>query len=189
MNAYHQAVDFVRYAERAADLVNLRLDDVGDLRAALTARAQLAGRVTRQDVAVIRETRTEIRAVFEASARGDEQEVVRTLNALLVRFPVSPSISGHDAQTWHLHVAEVETSVAETLLAEALMGMAVVVCDHGAGRFGICNAEPCRNAFVDTSPNRSRRYCSERCSSRANVAAFRARHKAAADKPPATALR
>ena len=33
---------------------------------------------------------------------------------------------------------------------------------------------------VDTSPNQSRRYCSDRCSSRANVAAYRARQKAAA---------
>lgn len=182
-------MDFVQYAERAAALVNLPLDDVGDLRQALSERPQLAPRATRRDVGVLRETRTEIRGVFEASARGDEHEVVRALNDLLMRFPVSPNISGHDAQTWHLHVAEIETSVAETLLAEALMGLAVVVCDLGAGRFGICNAAPCRNAFVDTSPNRSRRYCSDRCSSRANVAAFRARHKAAADKDPATALR
>lgn len=180
MTAYDRAVDFVRYAERAAALVNMPLDDVGDLRRALADRGRLAARVTNRDVGVLREVRAELRGVFEASARGDEQEVVRTLNDLLVRFPVSPNISGHDAQTWHLHVAEIETAVAETLLAEALMGMAVVVCDLGACRFGICSAAPCVNAFIDTSPNRSRRYCSERCSSRANVAAFRARHRAAA---------
>ena len=33
--------------------------------------------------------------------------------------------------------------------------------------------------FVDTSPNQSRRYCSDRCSSRANVAAYRARRRSA----------
>jgi len=37
-----------------------------------------------------------------------------------------------------------------------------------------------KERFVDTSPNQSRRYCSERCSSRANVAAYRARQKAGA---------
>jgi hypothetical protein len=67
---------------------------------------------------------------------------------------------------------------AETLAAEGLMGMAEVVCDLGTDRFGVCAAARCTNVFVDTSPNRSRRYCSERCSSRANVAAFRARRKA-----------
>lgn len=60
------------------------------------------------------------------------------------------------------------------------MGMAIVVCDLGPDRFGSCQAAKCANVFVDTSPNRSRRYCSDRCSSRANVAAFRARRKAAA---------
>ncbi len=29
----------------------------------------------------------------------------------------------------------------------------------GVGRLGICQAAPCRNAYVDTSTNRSRRYC------------------------------
>ena len=50
----------------------------------------------------------------------------------------------------------------------------------GPTRLGVCSAPPCRQAYVDTSPNQSRRYCSERCSSRANVAAYRARQKAAA---------
>ena len=43
-----------------------------------------------------------------------------------------------------------------------------------------CDASNCDNVFVDTSPNQSRRYCSDRCSSRANVAAYRARQKAVA---------
>ena len=70
------------------------------------------------------------------------------------------------------------SSVADLLVAEALMGLAVVVCDFGVTRPGVCQASGCDDVFVDTSPNRSRRYCSERCSSRANVAAYRARRKA-----------
>jgi len=50
----------------------------------------------------------------------------------------------------------------------------------GPTRLGVCAAERCINVYVDTSPNQSRRYCSERCSSRANVAAYRARQKAGA---------
>ena len=53
------------------------------------------------------------------------------------------------------------------------MGLANLVCDLGATRLGICSEPRCDNVFVDTSPNQSRRYCSDRCSSRANVAAFR----------------
>ena len=67
----------------------------------------------------------------------------------------------------------------EMLIGEALLGLATLVCDLGPTRLGVCAAERCTNVYVDTSPNQSRRYCSERCSSRANVAAYRARQKAA----------
>jgi predicted RNA-binding Zn ribbon-like protein len=60
------------------------------------------------------------------------------------------------------------------------MGLSTLVCDLGATRLGVCDASPCADVFVDVSPNRSRRYCSDRCSSRANVAAYRARRRAAA---------
>jgi predicted RNA-binding Zn ribbon-like protein len=173
-------VDFLRYAEQAAQLVNAPLADADDLRVHLHERPWLAERVTRSDVRTLRRLQPQLRAAFEADPDQPE-DVVRLLNELLVRHPVSPFISGHDATNWHLHVAERESSVAETLAAEALLGMAVVVCDLGAERFGCCRAKGCGQVFVDTSPNRSRRYCSERCSSRANVAAFRARRKAGAE--------
>jgi predicted RNA-binding Zn ribbon-like protein len=194
-------VDFLRYAERAADLVNTPLEDEDDLANFLAGRPWLAKRIVAKDLVALRRLQREVRAVFElaqadseavaqaedsagnstgagAGQLANEQEIVQRLNELLKLHPVSPSISGHDKQTWHLHVAERESSVAETLAAEGLMGMATVVCDLGTDRFGVCAAARCTNVFVDTSPNRSRRYCSERCSSRANVAAFRARRKA-----------
>jgi predicted RNA-binding Zn ribbon-like protein len=59
------------------------------------------------------------------------------------------------------------------------MGLSTLACDLGPTRLGVCDASPCRHVFVDTSPNQSRRYCSDRCSSRANVAAFRARQRRA----------
>jgi predicted RNA-binding Zn ribbon-like protein len=168
-------VDFVRYAEQAADLVNAEIGDTSDLVIYLQPRPWLAERVNDRDTKAVRQLRSTLRSLFGA----DDTAIVTGLNNLLREHPVSPFISGHDAQSWHLHVAERESSVAETLAAEALMGMAVVVCDLGADRFGVCDASNCANAYVDTSPNRSRRYCSDRCSSRANVAKFRARKRAA----------
>ena len=67
-----------------------------------------------------------------------------------------------------------------SIFGESLLGLANLVCDLGPTRLGVCDAAPCTDVFVDTSPNRSRRYCSDRCSSRANVAAYRARRKASA---------
>ena len=172
-------MDFLRYAERAAELVNASLDDEADLRGLLRDRPWLAERVTGSDVRALRRLQRDLRLAFEATP-AQQDEVVRRLNDLLQRHPVSPFISGHDSTSWHLHIAERDSPVAETLAAEGLMGLAVIVCDLGADRFGVCAAAGCTKVFVDTSPNRSRRYCSERCASRANVAAFRARRRAAA---------
>ena len=103
------------------------------------------------------------------------------LNGLLARHPITPQISDHDAPTCTCTWGPARRSVAEQLVGESLLGLSTLVCDLGADRLGVCSSPPCTNAFVDASPNRSRRYCSERCSSRANVAAYRARRRAVAD--------
>ena len=173
-------MDFVRYAERAADLVNGDLDDADGLLALLHDRAWLHAEVTERDATNLRRFCKELRSVFASSDAGDEGAVVAQLNALLAKHPVTPYIAGStDGERWHMHVADRSSSVAELLIAESLMGLATLVCDLGAGRLGVCHASACESVFVDTSPNQSRRYCSDRCSSRANVAAFRARQKAA----------
>ena len=180
-------MDFVRYAERSAGLVNAELDDARALVDFLDQRAWLHEQVVERDATALRRFQRELRPVFEASNAGDEQSVVDQLNTLLAKHPVTPYIAGHsgpggrdgDGPHWHMHVADRQSSVAELLIAESLMGLSTLVCDLGATRLGVCDASPCSDVFVDTSPNQSRRYCSDRCSSRANVAAYRARQKAA----------
>ena len=173
-------MDFVRYAERSARLVNADLEDTGALVSFLDDRAWLQPQVVERDVAALRRFVKELRPVFEASNAGDERGVVAQLNTLLSKHPVTPYIAGHEPGRWHMHVADRSSSVAELLVAESLMGLSTLVCDLGASRLGVCHATPCTNVFVDTSPNQSRRYCSDRCSSRANVAAYRARQRAVA---------
>ena len=173
-------MDFVRYAERSADLVNAELDDADALVRLLDRRRWLHGQVVERDAMTLRRFQKELRPVFEASNARDEASVVEQLNALLAKHPVTPYIAGHEPGKWHMHVADRSSSVAELLVAESLMGLSTLVCDLGATRLGVCDATPCTNVFVDTSPNQSRRYCSDRCSSRANVAAYRARRRAVA---------
>jgi len=170
-------VDFVRYAERAACLVNAALSDLDDLRGFLADREWLVPHLGERDAAALRRAQRDLRLVFEASAGADETDVVARLNALLDRHPITPYIAGHDSQSWHLHVSNRSSSVSELLIAEALLGLATLVCDLSPLRLGVCSATGCSDVFVDTSPNQSRRYCSDRCSSRANVAAYRARRK------------
>ena len=173
-------MDFIRYAERAAALVNAVLADEEALHEHLADRSWLHRSVVAEDVPSLRSFQTELRAVFEASDVDDVRLVVSGLNGLLASHPVTPMISDHDPEHLHMHVANRAASVAELMIGEALMGLANLVCDLGATRLGICSEPRCDHVYVDTSPNQSRRYCSDRCSSRANVAAFRARQKAAA---------
>jgi predicted RNA-binding Zn ribbon-like protein len=172
-------MDFVRYAERSAGLVNADLGDATHLVGFLDGREWLHSSVSEKDVAALRRFVRELRPVFEASNAGDEFAVVDQLNALLAKHPVTPYIAGHEPGRWHMHVTDRDSSVSELLIGESLMGLSTLVCDLGATRLGVCDASNCTNVFVDTSPNQSRRYCSDRCSSRANVAAYRARQRAA----------
>jgi predicted RNA-binding Zn ribbon-like protein len=68
--------------------------------------------------------------------------------------------------------------------AGAAMGLAVRLTELGIERFGICRATPCKGVFIDTSAGRTRRYCSDRCTNRANVTAFRARKRGGEDPQP-----
>jgi predicted RNA-binding Zn ribbon-like protein len=178
-------VDLSSYAELAVRLVNTHdpahpdRDELRDLDALRTLVADLPHlnmRATRNDLDALRLLRAELRKIFSASAEGDGAEAVETLNALLIQHPIHPQISGHDGQRWHLHLTE-SGSVADKYAAGAVMGLAVLVTDIGTERLGLCQAASCDAAFLDTTTNQSRRYCSDRCASRANVAAYRARRQ------------
>ena len=173
-------MDFLQYAERSAALLNADLSEVDGLVAHLEDRPWLRQQATDRDCMLLRKFQRELRPVFEAGGAEDSGAVVTGLNDLLARHPITPRISDHDPAHLHLHVATASASVAELLTGESLLGLATLVCDLGPHRLGVCSSTTCTNAFVDTSPNNSRRYCSERCSSRANVAAYRARRKAVA---------
>jgi hypothetical protein len=170
-------VDFTSYAQGAAALVNARLDSAADLRSHLESRPWLLGLISADDLPPLRSIQHDLAALVDASAEGDGREVVRRLNELLGRHPIRPRISGHDETTWHLHVNDENASVAETVSSEALLGLTILITELGATRLGRCAAANCDNAFVDTSANTSRRFCSTRCSTRTNVAALRRRVK------------
>jgi predicted RNA-binding Zn ribbon-like protein len=154
-----------------------------------SSAAQLTGPA---DLPLMRELRSRLRAVFEEAAAGGELAAVGLLNQLLAEYPVSPQVSGHDhldesgRPRWHLHLADNAPTATANFAAVACMGLAIHLTELGADRLGICQAAPCRNAYLDTSTNRSRRYCSDRCATRANVAAYRARKRAEAAAASAT---
>lgn len=184
-------MELAYYSEFAVRLVNTEEPQRGtdsltsvDVVKKLFGNAERAGsNATEDDVQRLREVRARLRWVFEAARDGDEERAVNTLNDLLIEFPASPQISGHDTRDddgrplWHLHLAEQAENAAAGYAACACMGLAVQLTDLGIDRLGTCEAHPCQNVYLDTSTNRSRRYCSDRCATRANVAAYRARQR------------
>ena len=83
----------------------------------------------------------------------------------------------HDGWEYHLHAAPPGTSLADRMAVEVAMAFVDVIRQNELDRLRICDADDCDGVVVDLSKNRSRRYCSATCSSRVNVAAFRARHR------------
>jgi predicted RNA-binding Zn ribbon-like protein len=58
-------------------------------------------------------------------------------------------------------------SMADKYAAGAAMGLAVQLSELGVNRFGTCQAQPCQGVFIDTTADRTRRYCSDECAKRA----------------------
>jgi predicted RNA-binding Zn ribbon-like protein len=176
-------VDLSSYADLAVRLVNTsslgheggdQLTTLDGLRALVADREHLNHGISRVDLEALRQLRTEFRAVFVACSRGDGTDAAARLNELLIQYPVHPQLSGHDGQAWHVHYTE-SGSMSDKYAAGAAMGLAVRLTELGLDRFGLCQAAPCQGVFIDTTPEGTRRYCSERCANRANLTAFRAR--------------
>ncbi len=195
-------MELAYYSEYAVRLVNSEepergtdgLTSVEAARELFGPGTQSAARVVEADVARLRAVRTRLRGVFEAADEGDQVRAVDLLNQLMLEFPVSPQISGHDhldadgRPDWHMHLADHAANATAGYSATACMGLAFQLTTLGVDRLGICEAVPCRNAYVDTSTNRSRRYCSDRCATRANVAAYRARKRLESERSARSGL-
>ncbi|MEV3855154.1 CGNR zinc finger domain-containing protein [Streptomyces sp. NPDC050095] len=189
-------MELAYYSDYAVRLVNSEepgrgkdnLTSVEAVRELFGPSQEMARRVTETDLTRFRNVRARLRTVFEAADGGDEELAVNLLNSLMLEFPVSPQISGHHHRDddgrplWHMHLADHPSNATAGYAAIAAMGLAFHLTEYGVDRLGLCEAAPCRNAYLDTSTNRSRRYCSDRCATRANVAAYRARKRLEADR-------
>jgi predicted RNA-binding Zn ribbon-like protein len=170
------------YADRAVAIANSELPDLAATR--VLAREQLspwyARRTTETDRLALIDVRLKLRHVFADAAKGRHRLAVDRINNLLVAWPTIPRISGHADEDWHLHVTgsgPSEHPVADELIASAVYGLAITSTEQGFDRLGICADLSCGNVFLERNGGRPRRWCSDRCANRANVAAFRARNR------------
>jgi len=194
-------VGLTSYAELAVRLVNSASSDGGHqdklsgpeaFRELFADRSDLRGPVTRVDLDALRHLRDELTAVFSACTEGDPSVGVDLLNALLISHPVHPVIvpavgqARRERRPYQLSLSS-SGSVSDRFTTGAVMGLAAVLTQFGPDRLGRCGLACCTGVFVDTSPNGSRRYCSEQCANRANVTAFRFRRRTSAGGSAGTA--
>lgn len=126
-----------------------------------------------RDLHEIRALRARLRAVFHAR---DQAEAAQLLNAILADVSAVPRVSVHGDDP-HLHFEPEEGSPARWLAAITAMGLSVALIEGGFDRIGVCDSSTCNEVYVDTSRNKSRRHCSDTCTTRENVAAYRARQR------------
>ena len=171
-------MEYASYARGAVELLNNDFSSVDDLACHVGTRPWLLAQIREADLSAVRKLQAEIGAIFGAAVLGDEDGAISLLNEALERHPITARLVAHDAEGWHLHVGDSHRRVPEVLAAEALFGLATLTSQLGINRVGYCAAPGCNRAFVDASPNRSKRYCSARCATRMNVAALRQRGRA-----------
>lgn len=121
-----------------------------------------------------RTLRTRLRSVWDAP---DGEAAAGILNGILEQVGASPRISIHGDRGPHLHFEPERGDPIADLGAVTAVGLSVALIEGGWERFGTCESSTCDDVFVDTSKNRSRRHCSETCTTRESVAAFRARQR------------
>jgi predicted RNA-binding Zn ribbon-like protein len=139
---------------------------------------QIQETVTHSTLQQVRDLRTKIRALWLSETLDDLAE---ELNPLLGKTQISVQVEpdGTDL-TLRFDMPE-ETPLIQRLAIECARGLIALVQHYGLERMRYCAADPCQDVFVDTSRNKSRRFCSDRCANRYNVAAYRDRQKDAAD--------
>ncbi len=189
-------VDLTSYAELAVRLVNTAAaDGTGDadqlgttdaFRAFVADDPHLSGPCTHHDLEALRILRAELSAIFAAAAERDHAVAAERLNALLIQYPVRPTLAQHGRSRWHLHLDE-SGSVADRYGAGAVAGLAMIVSEFGLSHLGICALPACHSVFADASPGRSNRYCADHCANKANVTAFRDHRRSATGYSASTA--
>ncbi|HEY0494860.1 MAG TPA: CGNR zinc finger domain-containing protein [Kutzneria sp.] len=183
-------MDNAAYLDVALRLANADLDGVDragvdqagvdGLREALYEEPWWAERVHEADLRALRPVADGLRRVLAAAVAADRETVQKEANALLAAHPLRPQLSsGHgERENWHVHVADPGQPPATEVAAAVSWGVAQGIVHYGLERWGRCAAEDCGRFFLDTSTNRAKRFCSQRCANRVHVAAFRSRKRA-----------
>jgi predicted RNA-binding Zn ribbon-like protein len=118
-----------------------------------------------------------LRELFEADTVAEKAE---RADALLVAADCRPRLVRHGpGLPYHFHYAPVASGLAARVRALTAAGLAHVIDDGGGLRLRTCSRVGCGTAFIDTSRNGRRHFCSVRCANQVNVARHRQRRRQA----------
>lgn len=143
-----------------------------DLRRFLVAHGVEIGETV---TARLLEAARDLRGALRASWTAETLEIaIQGINRLLAPAPVQVQVVA-EGENLTVQFESTTTDFIQQLGVLCARGVIALVQTHGLDRLRCCAAEPCRDVFVDTSRNKSRRFCSDRCANRYNIAAFRGR--------------
>jgi predicted RNA-binding Zn ribbon-like protein len=128
------------------------------------------------DIARAHELRERLRAPFEAAS---DTACAAAINDLLAELqPVRTLVK--TKATWAVQLRCPSGRAVDNAAAAAADALAQLLATDGRDRLHHCAADHCHGVFVDTTRNRSRRFCMpELCGNRTNVAAHRTRNRTA----------
>ncbi len=150
----------------AADLVNLYSGDEpthGDVESLLLEHSIRRVEMSKPTFVALRRWSARMRTVFAAA---DEASRCETINALLVDGVASVHLTTHDGLRPHLHFTPDDDDVVGRVMAVTAGGLALFTVEADGHRLGVCARASCVRAFVDTSRNGRRSYCTARCGNR-----------------------
>lgn len=174
-DSYNDAGTFV-----AVDLANALAHgdlDVLGLKVVLARDPRSVADLTDADTAGFASLATTLSDVLEAFVAANVDTAAGALNVALEAAPTRPHLALEDGQ-WRLHHHPRTTKLVPMWTAICAEALARALASGLATRIGRCEDNDCRDFFVDTSRNATRRFCSTRCQNRAKVRAFRERRAA-----------
>ncbi|KAA1419925.1 CGNR zinc finger domain-containing protein [Mumia zhuanghuii] len=107
-------------------------------------------------------------------AAPSSAERVRLMDDLLARAGTTVRLALADDQVtaeWR------PADRSDSLLVAALRTLHDMLVERGLDAIGTCDADACVDVWIDRPRGRPRRYCSDTCSGRARVTAFRRRRR------------
>ncbi len=132
---------------------------------------------TEAEIAELAGYLTELYTVFGLLDMEDLDGACELVNKILVETKATPMLSRHDGGPWHLHFHSRDASWSQGWAGSMATALATVLGSSMADRLGLCSAPSCDRAYVDTSRNGARRFCSTACQNRVKAAAFRERQR------------